>query len=87
MALYHDFAPQQEPLAKARAWSYPSPTPSFTQIKDYLCFYASSSTNPNTVGGWTCVRVEENRAKRKAMVLMFYYTFPFFFFSLSLLVR
>lgn len=55
MALYHDFAPQQESLAKARVWSYPSPTPSFTQIKDYLCFYASSSTDPNTIGGWTCV--------------------------------
>ena len=58
MALYHDFAPQQEPLAKARVWSYPSPTPSFTQIKDYLCFYASSNTNSNTVGKWTCVGVE-----------------------------
>ncbi|PWN89342.1 DUF427-domain-containing protein [Acaromyces ingoldii] len=46
-ALYHDLKPTQAstPLVKAKIWSYPSPTPGFAKIKDYMCFYASSGTD------------------------------------------
>ncbi|UZJ54361.1 hypothetical protein CBS101457_003681 [Exobasidium rhododendri] len=57
MALYHDLSPSpgQPSTAKAKVWSYPTPTPGFRDIKDYLCFYASSGTDPKTVGSWICM--------------------------------
>ena len=59
MALYHDLAPppSNQVTAKAKIWSYPTPTGGFQQIKDYLCFYASSGTDHQKVGNWICVSV------------------------------
>ncbi|CED83983.1 Protein of unknown function DUF427 [Phaffia rhodozyma] len=45
----------------SRIWSYPSPTPSFKPIKDYLSFYASSSSNSReSKGHWKCLVDGEN---------------------------
>ncbi|PWN51249.1 hypothetical protein IE53DRAFT_57570 [Violaceomyces palustris] len=57
MAAYHDlqFSAEAGPLVIGRIWSYPSPTPAFTPIKDYLCFYASSKTDPEKLGRWKCM--------------------------------
>jgi mRNA-decapping enzyme subunit 2 len=57
MATYHDLAPPSanQVTAKGRIWSYPSPTPTFKPIKDYLCFYAASNTDAAKVGRWICV--------------------------------
>lgn len=59
MAAYHDlqFSKDQGPVVSGRIWSYPQPTPAFTSIKDYLCFYASSQTDPERLGHWKCVRI------------------------------
>ena len=58
MAAYHDlqFSKDQGPIVTGRIWSYPQPTPGFASIKDYLCFYASSQTDPERLGHWKCVR-------------------------------
>lgn len=58
MAAYHDlqFSKDQGPVVTGRIWSYPQPTPGFASIKDYLCFYASSQTDPERLGQWKCVR-------------------------------
>lgn len=38
-----------------RIWSYPSPTPGFTPLKDYLSFYASTGQSKQVHGGeWRC---------------------------------
>ena len=59
MAAYHDlqFSKDQGPVVTGRIWSYPQPTPEFASIKDYLCFYASSQTDPERLGYWKCVRL------------------------------
>ncbi|EPQ31704.1 uncharacterized protein PFL1_01037 [Pseudozyma flocculosa PF-1] len=56
-AAYHDlqFSEEQGPVVPARIWSYPEPTPAFSKIKDYLCFYASSKTDPDRLGHWKCM--------------------------------
>lgn len=55
-AQYHDLvSPDSSHTVKARIWSYPSPTPGFQPIKDYLCFYAGSGSNAKSQGSWKCV--------------------------------
>ncbi|KAN0061603.1 mRNA-decapping enzyme subunit 2 [Thecaphora frezii] len=57
LAAYHDlqFSQEQGPIVTARIWSYPEPTPDFAPIRDYLCFYASSKTDPAQLGRWKCM--------------------------------
>ncbi|PWZ01006.1 DCP2-domain-containing protein [Testicularia cyperi] len=57
MAAYHDlqFSKEQGPVVVGRIWSYPQPTPAFANIKDYLCFYASSQTDTERLGRWKCM--------------------------------
>ncbi|SNX82333.1 related to decapping enzyme [Melanopsichium pennsylvanicum] len=57
MASYHDlqFSKDQGPVVTGRIWSYPQPTPTFASVKDYLCFYASSQTDPERLGQWKCM--------------------------------
>ncbi|WVW84939.1 hypothetical protein I302_106975 [Kwoniella bestiolae CBS 10118] len=55
-ASYHTFNPpsSSRPI-NDRIWSYPSPTPGFTPIKDYLSFYASTGMSEAQAGGsWRC---------------------------------
>jgi mRNA-decapping enzyme subunit 2 len=62
LATYHDLtlpgasesASASAPVAKARIWSYPKPTPSFESIADYLSFYATSQSDKTAVGEWKC---------------------------------
>ncbi|SPO22744.1 related to decapping enzyme [Ustilago trichophora] len=64
MAAYHDlqFSKDQGPVVFGRIWSYPQPTPGFASIKDYLCFYASSQTDPERLGHWKCM-VDDDEVK------------------------
>ncbi|SPO24917.1 related to decapping enzyme [Ustilago trichophora] len=64
MAAYHDlqFSKDQGPIVSGRIWSYPQPTPGFASIKDYLCFYASSQTDPERLGYWKCM-VDDDEVK------------------------
>ena len=64
MAAYHDlqFSKDQGPIVTGRIWSYPQPTPDFAAIKDYLCFYASSQTDPERLGHWKCVCIPPSSA-------------------------
>ncbi|KAJ1032486.1 hypothetical protein NDA16_000510 [Ustilago loliicola] len=64
MAAYHDlqFSKDQGPVVIGRIWSYPQPTPGFASIKDYLCFYASSQTDPERLGHWKCM-VDDDEVK------------------------
>lgn len=64
MAAYHDlqFNKDQGPVVTGRIWSYPQPTPGFSSIKDYLCFYASSQTDPERLGQWKCM-VDDDEVK------------------------
>ncbi|TKY85165.1 hypothetical protein EX895_006245 [Sporisorium graminicola] len=64
MAAYHDlqFSKDQGPVVTGRIWSYPQPTPEFSSIKDYLCFYASSQTDSQHLGQWKCM-VDDDEVK------------------------
>ncbi|SCV68605.1 BQ2448_726 [Microbotryum intermedium] len=49
-----------QPLVKDRIWAYSNPTPRFQNIKNYLSFYASSSSSSsNSEGRWRCFVDEE----------------------------
>ncbi|MCJ1335189.1 hypothetical protein MMC09_000456 [Bachmanniomyces sp. S44760] len=41
-------SPSKTSIATSKIWSYPSPTPSFSAIKDYLSFYAGTGTGTGT---------------------------------------
>ncbi|SCZ90637.1 BZ3500_MvSof-1268-A1-R1_Chr1-3g02117 [Microbotryum saponariae] len=64
-ATYYNLQPttSSRPLVKDRIWTYSNPTPRFVIIKDYLSFYAtSSSSNSRSEGGkgqWKCFVGEE----------------------------
>ncbi|EST10105.1 NUDIX hydrolase domain protein [Kalmanozyma brasiliensis GHG001] len=64
MAAYYDlqFSKDQGPVVAGRIWSYPQPTPGFASIKDYLCFYASSQSDPERLGQWKCM-VDDDEVK------------------------
>ncbi|CAO1614350.1 unnamed protein product [Sympodiomycopsis kandeliae] len=64
-AKYWDLAKQGDDatiLSKGRIWSYPQPTSDFTVIKDYLCFYCTSRSDPAKVGQWHCY-VDDDEAQ------------------------
>ncbi|KAK4688377.1 hypothetical protein P7C73_g1731, partial [Tremellales sp. Uapishka_1] len=55
-ASYHSYQPPSSsaPISN-RVWSYESPTPGFTPIKDYVSFYASTGVDKTRAGGeWRC---------------------------------
>ncbi len=55
-ASYHTLLPPSSKYPiQNRIWSYPSPTRSFTPLKDYVSFYATSGMDKDKVGGeWRC---------------------------------
>ncbi|WVQ96329.1 hypothetical protein IAU59_003433 [Kwoniella sp. CBS 9459] len=57
-AAYHTFHPPGAGPSQSivnKIWSYPSPTPSFSSLRDHYSFYASTGLKPDKVGGhWKC---------------------------------
>ncbi|KDE04991.1 hypothetical protein, variant [Microbotryum lychnidis-dioicae p1A1 Lamole] len=70
-ATYYNLQPptSSQPLVKDRIWTYPNPTPRFVNIKDYLSFYAASSSSNSRSekgkGQWKCFVGEEEVAPQE----------------------